>query len=231
MAPAGAVAPCLGPHRGVSDPGSVLGVLVALTGWGLGLGFSAVAFIVFALIVSMLVPRSRPEFPKQYLGWFIGACILFFALQLTAVLLLAEVGEEHEEVARAETEPSSARPDESRDDRDDPTEAEPTTEEGHHASAGGRRRRPGRRQGGLPRCVRLRLVPHASRTRGPPARSGRTSTSRQPTAELAVNPVTNGQTAMPAFGDSLSEPEIADVAAYVSFGCRRSARAPGATTL
>ena len=37
----------------------------------------------------------------------------------------------------------------------------------------------------------------------------------QPDLELVVDRVTNGQGAMPAFGDSLSEQEIADVAAYV----------------
>jgi mono/diheme cytochrome c family protein len=38
----------------------------------------------------------------------------------------------------------------------------------------------------------------------------------QPSFELAVDRVTNGQGAMPAFGSSLSETQIADVAAYVS---------------
>ena len=38
----------------------------------------------------------------------------------------------------------------------------------------------------------------------------------QPTAELAVDRVTNGQGGMPSFSGSLSEQEIADVAAYVS---------------
>jgi mono/diheme cytochrome c family protein len=37
----------------------------------------------------------------------------------------------------------------------------------------------------------------------------------KPDLELVVDRVTNGQGAMPAFGDSLSEQEIADVAAYV----------------
>jgi mono/diheme cytochrome c family protein len=38
----------------------------------------------------------------------------------------------------------------------------------------------------------------------------------QPSFELAVDRVTNGQGAMPAFADSLSEADIANVAAYVS---------------
>jgi mono/diheme cytochrome c family protein len=38
----------------------------------------------------------------------------------------------------------------------------------------------------------------------------------QPSAELVVDRVTNGQGAMPSFSSSLSEQQIADVAAYVS---------------
>ena len=38
----------------------------------------------------------------------------------------------------------------------------------------------------------------------------------QPSFELAVDRVTNGQGAMPSFSGSLSEQQIADVAAYVS---------------
>ena len=37
----------------------------------------------------------------------------------------------------------------------------------------------------------------------------------KPDAELVVDRVTNGQGVMPAFGDQLSEQQIADVAAYV----------------
>ena len=38
----------------------------------------------------------------------------------------------------------------------------------------------------------------------------------EPNVELVVDRVTNGQGVMPSFGDTLSEQEIADVAAYVS---------------
>jgi mono/diheme cytochrome c family protein len=40
----------------------------------------------------------------------------------------------------------------------------------------------------------------------------------QPSFELAVDRVTNGSGAMPAFEDQLTEEQIADVAAYVSGG-------------
>ena len=98
-------------------------VPLALTGYETGLLASALVFIFFALVVALVVPRSRPEFPSKYLGWFIAACIVLFAVQMTAVILLAELGEEeHAEVAE-ETEP--AEPTEP-----SPTEPAPTTEDG-----------------------------------------------------------------------------------------------------
>ncbi len=68
-------------------------MLLALTGYEIGLLCSALAFIAFALIVALVVPRVRPNFPGRYLGWFVAAAILFFAGQMTAVLLLANLGE------------------------------------------------------------------------------------------------------------------------------------------
>ena len=45
----------------------------------------------------------------------------------------------------------------------------------------------------------------------------------QPSAELVVDRVTNGQGGMPSFSSTLSEQQIADVAAYVSSVAGRSA--------
>ena len=46
--------------------------------------------------------------------------------------------------------------------------------------------------------------------------SGRTWTHRSRPPSSSIDRVTNGKGGMPAFGDSLSETQIADVAAYVS---------------
>ena len=75
-------------------------MLLALTGYQIGLLCSALAFIAFALVVALVVPRRWPQFPGRYLGWFVAAAILFFAGQMTAVLLLANLGESE---ASAET--------------------------------------------------------------------------------------------------------------------------------
>ena len=96
-----------------------------MTGYEIGLLSTALAFIAFALVVSLVIPRSRPTFPTPYLGIFIGVCALFFVAQMSAVVLLAEVGEEHEEVAH-ETEPGDTEPSPT---VPPPTETEPTETE------------------------------------------------------------------------------------------------------
>ena len=205
-------------------------MLLALTGWEIGLFLTAAVFIVFALIVSMVIPRSRPEFPARYLGWFIAACIVFFVGQMTAVLLLAEVGEEHEAVAHTETEgegtseepttttttsPTETTPTET-EPADTETETAPTTEETETAPP------PADGEGdpvagrevflGASGCGSCHTLADA----GTSGTIGPNLDESQPSFELAVDRVTNGQGAMPPFADSLSEQEIRDVATYVS---------------
>ena len=56
----------------------------------LGLGLSGLAFVVFALISAVVIPRSRPEFPGRSLGWFVFVSILFFIGMMSAVLVFGE---------------------------------------------------------------------------------------------------------------------------------------------
>ena len=66
-------------------------MLAALsTAHKLGLGLSALAFIVFALLSAMVIPRSNPDFPGRRLGWFVFVSILFFVGMMCAVLLFGE---------------------------------------------------------------------------------------------------------------------------------------------
>ncbi len=97
-------------------------MLLALTGYETALLVVAAVFIVFALTVALVIPRSRPEFPSRRLGVFVVVCVAFFAAQLTAVLVLAEVGEADEPVAHEETtepETTEHRDDSHGDHRDD----------------------------------------------------------------------------------------------------------------
>jgi mono/diheme cytochrome c family protein len=190
-------------------------VPLALTGWELGLLSSAVLFIIFALVVSMVVPRTRPEFPSRYLGWFIAGCVVLFVVQLTAVVLLAEVGEEHEEEVAQETEPGETEPAETEPGETETTETETTAPGGGGA------------EGDPVAGKEVFLGPSACGTCHTLADAGTGGTigpnldESQPSSELAVDRVTNGSGAMPSFQDSLSEAQIRDVAAYVSTAAGR----------
>jgi hypothetical protein len=66
-------------------------VLAALsTGHKLGLGLSGVAFIAFALVSAVLVPRTRPDFPSRRLGWFVFVTVLFFIGMMAAVFFFGK---------------------------------------------------------------------------------------------------------------------------------------------
>jgi MFS family permease len=66
-------------------------VLLALSAANkLGLGLSGLAFVAFALISSMVIPRSRHDYPGRNLGWFVFVSIVFFVGMMCAVLLFGE---------------------------------------------------------------------------------------------------------------------------------------------
>jgi hypothetical protein len=66
-------------------------VLAALsTAHKLGLGLSGLAFIAFALVSAVLIPRSRPDFPGRRLGWYVFVSILFFIGMMSAVFFFGK---------------------------------------------------------------------------------------------------------------------------------------------
>jgi cytochrome c6 len=202
----------------------VLAVPLALTGYEIGLLLTALAFIAFALVVALVIPRSRPAFPAPYLGAFIGVCLVFFVAQMTAVVLLAEVGEAHDEVAH-ETEPGETEPaptateptettETTATDPDEPTgttvtETEPTETQPGEAAGDVEAGRDVFATAGCNTCHTLADA-DATGVVGP------NLDDSQPSVELVVDRVTNGAGAMPAFADQLDEQQIRDVAAYVS---------------
>ena len=185
-------------------------VLLALTGYETGLLVVAAAFIVFALVVALVIPRSRPSFPGNRLGLFLAICGVFFVAQMTAVLVLAEVGEAdepvHEETAAGEgTEPTETEPTETEPTETEPTETEPTQTAG--SDPVGKEIFLG--TAGCASCHTLADA-GASGTIGP------NLDATKPSVELAVERVTNGAGAMPSFADTLSAEQIQEVATYVS---------------
>jgi cytochrome c553 len=193
-------------------------VPLALNGYEWGLLLTALVFIVFALIAALVVPRSWPGFPSRYMGWFLAACIVLFVGQMTAVLLLAELGEEHvAEAEPGETEPGETEPGETTETEGtetEPTETEPTeTGETEPPPGGGGEGDPeAGREIFTANCGQCHTLADAgtSGTVGPNLDDSR------PSFDLAVDRVTNGQGVMPPFRDSLTEQQINDVAAYVS---------------
>ena len=79
------------------------------TGNKIGLGGVGLAFIVFALVSSFVLPRRDPNFPGRGMGWYVTVCILFFFAMIGAVLVF---GKESEEAAgeTAAAAPQSADP-------------------------------------------------------------------------------------------------------------------------
>lgn len=75
------------------------------TGHKAGLAVAAFIFVGFSLIVSMLVPRYRPQFPGRGLGVFLVACLLLFVGMMAAVVTF---GRESEAATAAETSGTSA---------------------------------------------------------------------------------------------------------------------------
>jgi cytochrome c6 len=190
-------------------------VPLALTGYELGLLIVALGFIAFALIVALVIPRSRPTFPGKRLPIFIGVCIALFATQMTAVLLLAEVGEADEHVVGEQPEPAPPPPSPGTPPSEPPP-AEPEPPAGEPPPpAGGAEGDPAAGKEvfvGSAGCGSCHTLSDAGTT----GTIGPDLDSLKPSYDAVHQQVTNGGGGMPAFKDTLSEQQINDVAAYVS---------------
>jgi len=70
-------------------------VLLALsTGHAVGLALVAGAFIAFALLSALVIPRRWPQYPGKHLGWFIAGTLVFFVAMLSAVEIFGAEPEE-----------------------------------------------------------------------------------------------------------------------------------------
>ena len=70
-------------------------MLLALsTGHAVALALVAGAFIAFALLSALVIPKRWPQYPGKHLGWFIVATLVFFVAMLSAVELFAAEPEE-----------------------------------------------------------------------------------------------------------------------------------------
>jgi mono/diheme cytochrome c family protein len=82
-------------------------VLLGLsTGNAVGLALIAGAFVVFALLSALVIPRRWPQYPGRGLGWFLAATLVLFVATLGAVEVFAKESEpaEHEAAGGTTTE-------------------------------------------------------------------------------------------------------------------------------
>jgi mono/diheme cytochrome c family protein len=79
--------------------------LALSTGHSIGLALVAAAFVVFALLSALVIPRRWPQFPGRGLGWFIAVTVVLCIGTLAAVEVFAK--ESEEETAQAETSTTS----------------------------------------------------------------------------------------------------------------------------
>jgi uncharacterized cupredoxin-like copper-binding protein len=82
--------------------------LALSTGHEVGLGVTALVFILFALSSSFLFPRFRPDYPGKGLLAFIVIAFVFFFGMLTAVEVFGAEDTHHAEAAAPETTTTTA---------------------------------------------------------------------------------------------------------------------------
>jgi cytochrome c553 len=153
------------------------------------------------------------------------AALLLSILALVAVGVAAGCGGEEETSPTPETVtgtlPTETEPTETTETETEPTETEPTeTEptEGEPTETTPTETEPGAE--GDPVAGKAVFTAncaacHTLADAGTTGTVGPNLDESQPSLELTTDRVTNGQGAMPAFGNSLSEQQIADVSAYV----------------
>ncbi len=178
-------------------------MLLALTGYQAALIVVASCFILFALTMALLIPRSRPSFPGNRLGLFLAVCGVFFVAQISAVLVLAEIGEA-DQPAKGETTGAQSTP--------PPTESQPTQTTETETTAQGDATAGKAVFTGSAGCTGCHTLADANAT----GTVGPNLDTLKPTYDAVVKQVTNGGQVMPPFKDTLTEQQIQDVAAYVS---------------
>lgn len=177
-------------------------MLLALTAnQKLGIALMAGAFVVFALVSAMLIPRYRPDFPARHLAWFIGACLLLTVGMLATVAFVAK---ETEHEAGGETHATETG-------TTGTTETTETTETETSGGAAGGSEAAGKVifETNCGSC-------HTLSDAGTTGTVGPNLDDLAPAQDVVAKQVTNGGGAMPPFKGTLTEEQITDVAAYVA---------------
>ena len=195
-------------------------MLIAVTTTGkVVLVLAAGIFIVFAIASSFLFPRRNPDYPGKRLGAFIAFTLVLFVALIGAMVGFAGESEEEHAGGEAEsTQPAGSATETSGGETEtggaETGETETETggsETGEEAPGSEGDAAAGEEVFAASGCGSCHTLEEA----GASGSIGPNLDESQPSFELAVDRVTNGAGAMPPFGDSLSEEQIRDVAAYV----------------
>lgn len=182
---------------------STISLVVASLSTGNKIGLTAVgvAFILFALVVSLVVPRRSPNFPGKGLPWFVVLCVLFFLAMISAVLVFdREPKEASASANEAATSTQSA-----------PLPAQGATTTTSAAAPAGDPAA-GRQVFASAGCSGC----HTLKAAGATGTVGPNLDQLKPDAARVARQVTNGGAVMPSFKGKLSAKQIQDVAAYVA---------------
>jgi mono/diheme cytochrome c family protein len=172
-------------------------VLAFLSGTELALGLFALVFIVFALVVSMVIPRSRPDFPGNALGPLLAVSTLLFVAMLFAVFYFKE---EHGHAA-AGGEPAHTQ-----------TGVTSTSEETAPTGGGAATLAAGKKAFDKASCGGCHTLAAANAS----GNVGPNLDQLKPDEHLVEETVANGRGSMPAFKGILSPAEIKAVSEYVA---------------
>jgi len=195
-------------------------VFALSTGNKVALGLIALAWIVFSLVVSMVIPRFRPGFPGRHLNAFLAACALFFAAMLFAVFVFGREAEESE--AQGESTPAQPVQTQTGVTETTGTETETTeteTETSEEGSGGGGADLVAGKaawdKGSCGGCHALEAA-DASGSVGP------NLDTLKPDESTVEHQVINGGGGMPPYKGVLSDEQIKAVAAYVAESAGKS---------
>jgi mono/diheme cytochrome c family protein len=174
------------------------------------LAVAAGALVLFSLVVSLVVPRYRPEFPGRRTGLFTLIALLLVACMLGAVEVFGaeeEHGAEAVETGTGTGEETTTAPETTGGSET----GETTGEDGGGDVARGEEVFA---SAGCGSC-------HTMEAAGASGTVGPNLDELKPSLDATVEQVTNGGGAMPAFADQLSEEDIDAVAAYVVASTQR----------
>ena len=178
----------------------------------LAIALVAAAFVGFALLSAVIIPRANPDFPDRRLNLFIGVSVLFTVAMLLTVAFVAKESEEETHAAITETQTTTTETTESTATAENPTG---TTETGTTETAAPS----GDAEAGKAVFTSTCGGCHTLSDAGTGGSVGPNLDDASPGFDRVVERATHGKGVRPAFGDSgtLTEAQIQDVAAYVSY--------------